>query len=64
MPPEVHVDLEELRERAVASEVRPDPGRAGTYQFPTWFPVTPAVPFLRRLRKSSPAYDGDAAGAE
>lgn len=64
MPLDVQERLKELRDRARVDEVQPDPGRAGTYQFPTWFPVTPAVPFLRRPRRSSPAYGGDDAGAE
>jgi hypothetical protein len=40
------------------------PGLAGVYEFPAWYPVTGAVPFLERDRRSMDAYNGDKAGEE
>jgi hypothetical protein len=62
LPPEVQAEFSALAERAKDGTARP--GVAGAYEFPTWYPVTAAVPFFRRPRRSSPPYGGDEAGAE
>jgi hypothetical protein len=63
-PPTVLAEFAALGRRAAAGPLQPSPGKAETYQFPTWHPVTPGVPFLRRSRRSSDPYEGDDAGEE
>lgn len=41
-----------------------NPSLAGIYEFPAWYPVTAAVPFLERDRRSMDPYPDDKAGAE
>jgi hypothetical protein len=62
--PAVLADFAALGARAAAGPLVPSPGKAETYQFPAWHPVTPAVPFLRRSRRSFDAYEEDEAGEE
>jgi len=68
-PQEVQQALDNLRQRAeddrnAAGTASPNRRLAAVYQFPAWYPVTAAVPFLSRPRQSRPDFDEDEAGEE
>ena len=62
--PAVLAAFDALGRRAAVGPLQPSPGKSETYQFPAWHPVTPAVPFLRRPRRSFNPYEDDEAGEE
>ncbi len=64
LPQEVKGKLTELGRRAATDTTEPDRRRAEVYELPIWYPVTGAVPFLRRPRPLQPPYDKDQGGED
>jgi len=67
-PPDLQKALDDLGLRAAADRVaftaQPNRNKAVVYELPAWHPVTGAVPFERRPRRSRPGYKDDKAGEE